>query len=340
VRRVLQAAGKSLCLSVALLLLLLHVSTLWAHDARPVAVTLNELWPGIYNFSLRVPPSVEAGNQPLVEWPANCMPLSNGQGGTAGATVQCPGDLEGQQFALHYPLFNPSLATFYRLNRLQGGSITAMLAPTDGKWTVPPAVTPGRVVKEYTLLGIEHIITGYDHLLFVFGLLVIARSTRRILLTVTGFTLAHSISLSLSALGFVHVPVPPVEATIALSIVFLAHEIGQQNTGSLTYRYPLLVAFSFGLLHGLGFASALGEIGLAQNEALLSLLFFNVGVEIGQLLFIGTVLGLLWLASKLLKLAPKWWESGALRSRGDLCAAYVIGIPSVYWLIDRVAQFV
>ena len=339
-RRVLQTAGWWLHLSAAVMLLLLPASTVTAHDARPVAVTINEVVPGVYNFSLRVPPTVEVENQPLVEWPANCMPLQRNQSGAAGATVQCSGELEGQQFALHYPLFNPSLATFYRLNRLQGGSITAMLAPTDGKWTVPPPVTPWRVVKEYALLGIEHIITGYDHLLFVFGLLVIARSTRRILLTVTGFTLAHSISLSLSALGFVHVPVPPVEATIALSIVFLAYEIGRQDTASLACRYPLLVAFSFGLLHGLGFASALGEIGLAPNEALLSLLFFNVGVEIGQLLFIGTVLGLLWLASKLLKLAPKWWESGALRSRSDLCAAYVIGIPSAYWLIDRVAQFV
>ncbi len=317
----------------------LNATVASAHDARPVAVTINEVSTGIYDFSVRVPPTVEADNQPSVVWPATCTTVQQSAARVSNPVMRCAGDLEGREFALSYPLFNPSLATFFRLNRLEGGSISAMLAPTDGNWTVPPAVTPGRVVKEYTLLGIEHIIGGYDHLLFVFGLLVIARSMRRILLTVTGFTLAHSISLSLSALGFVHVPVAPVEATIALSIVFLAHEIGQQSAESLTYRYPLLVSFSFGLLHGLGFASALGEIGLAQNEALLSLLFFNVGVETGQLFFIGTVLGLLWLVSALLRLPPKLWESGALRQRSDICAAYVIGIPSACWLIERVAQF-
>jgi hypothetical protein len=338
VKRLVRVLGRLQRLSV-LILLVWGAATAIAHDARPVAVTINELAPGVFNFSVHVPPTVEADNQPEMLWPSLCKPIPQNAQGAAGGAMQCSGSLEGQQFALHYPLFNPSLATFYRLNLLEGDSINAMLAPTDGSWTVPPPVTPGRVVKEYTLLGIEHIIGGYDHLLFVFGLLVIARTPRRILLTVTGFTLAHSISLSLSALGFVHVPVAPVEATIALSIVFLAHEIGQKDASSLIYRYPLVVSFSFGLLHGLGFASALGEIGLAQNEELLSLLFFNVGVEIGQLFFIGCVLGLLWLATSLLRLSPKLWESGELRNRSDWLAAYLIGIPSAYWLIERVAQF-
>ena len=310
-----------------------------AHDARPVAVTINEVAKGLYNFTVRVPPTVETDNQPSVVWPSACTSIRQKDDMDSNAGMKCAGDLEGRQFSLIYPLFNPSLATFYRLNRLEGGSISAMLAPADGNWTVPPPVTPGRVVKEYSLLGIEHIITGYDHLLFVFGLLVIARSMHRILLTVTGFTLAHSISLSLSALGFVHVPVAPVEATIALSIMFLAHEIGQHSAESLTDRYPLLVSCSFGLLHGLGFARSLGEIGLAQNEVLLSLLFFNVGVEIGQLLFIGTVLALMWMVNVLLRLPSRQWESGAWRKRSDQLAAYVIGIPSAYWLIERVARF-
>jgi hypothetical protein len=140
----------------------------------------------------------------------------------------------------------------------------------------------------------------------------------------------------LSALGYVRVPIAPVEATIALSIVFLAHEISRQQFDSLTYRFPLLVAFGFGLLHGLGFASALGEIGLVREEAMLSLLFFNIGVEIGQLLFIATVAALVLTASRVLPVATR---SLLVRRRTDLVAAYLIGIPSAYWLIDRVVQF-
>ena len=168
-----------------------------AHDARPVAVTIEEITPGLFHWSMRVPPSVEADNQPLVVWPADCKPV---QGDKAGAAlVACTDDLTGQQLSLRFPLFNPSLGLFYRLTRLQGGVVNAMLSPTDGAWIVPAPMTPTRVAKDYTLLGIEHIVTGYDHLLFVFGLLVIARSARRILLTVTGFTLAHSMLLERKA---------------------------------------------------------------------------------------------------------------------------------------------
>ena len=302
-----------------------------AHDARPVAVTISETLPGIYQYSMLVPPTVERGNLPSLVWPLSCMLMQESN------VMRCEGDLAGQQFSLRYPQFNPSLATFYRLDRLKGGSATAMLAPTEESWTVPEAMTAGRVVREYSRLGVEHIIGGYDHLLFVLGLLVIARSARRILLTVTGFTLAHSITLSLSALGYVQVPIAPVEATIALSIVFLAHEIGRRQDDSLTYRYPLLVSFSFGLLHGLGFASALGEIGLVRDEVLLSLLFFNVGVELGQLLFIAVVVALAALAVRASRLSR--YATLVTARHADLAAAYVIGIPAAYWLIERVSQF-
>jgi hypothetical protein len=201
-------------------------------------------------------------------------------------------------------------------------------------------MTGARVAIQYLRLGIEHIIGGYDHLLFVLGLLIIAGTGKRILLTVTGFTLAHSITLSLSALGVVTIPIVPVEATIALSIVFLAHEISQPKKDGLTWRYPMLVSFGFGLLHGLGFASALGEIGLVQNEILLSLLFFNLGVETGQLLFIAAIM-LLVLGMQKMFHVHRTNNSGAfLARRAELFIAYVIGIPAAYWLIERVAPLV
>jgi hypothetical protein len=328
----------SLLTRVASLLLLVMMVALpdsaSAHDARPVAITITETVPGLYRFSMLVPPTVAPSNLPDVVWPVSCTRLQ--QPDAIDSLMRCDGDLAGQQFSLKYPQFNPSLGTFFRLDRLDAGSTTAMLAPTQEAWTVPEAMTSLQVIKQYTLLGGEHIIGGYDHLLFVLGLLVIARTPRRILLTVTGFTLAHSITLSLSALGYVRVPIAPVEATIALSIVFLAHEISRQQFDSLTYRFPLLVAFGFGLLHGLGFASALGEIGLVREEAMLSLLFFNIGVEIGQLLFIATVAALVLTASRVLPVATR---SLLVRRRTDLVAAYLIGIPSAYWLIDRVVQF-
>ncbi len=325
----------SLSFLVALLLLPQFVL---AHDARPVVVDVAETLPGIYQYSLRVPPTVEVNNQPILIWPEHCIAANAGT--VNNSFVACEGDLAGKAFALDYPLFNPALATFYRITSLDGGVTTAMQAPTEEAWIVPEKMTPMRVAKEYLQLGIGHIIGGYDHLLFVLGLLVIAGTGKRILLTVTGFTLAHSITLSLSALELVAIPIVPVEATIALSIVFLAHEISQPKKDSLTWRYPMLISFGFGLLHGLGFASALGEIGLVPNEVLLSLLFFNLGVEAGQLLFIAAIMLLLVVLQKSFR-----WQatanSGHFFTRGsELVTAYIIGIPSAYWLIERVAPFV
>lgn len=318
------------------MLLLLGCASAAAHDARPVAVTITETLPGIYQATLRVPPTVEADNIPSLVWPESCAAV-----GEDSTLVRCEGGLTGQQFTLDYPLFNPSLATFYRLEVLEDTISSTMLAPNEEIWTVPATMTRGRVARDYLLLGVEHIIGGLDHLMFVLGLLVIARTARRILLAVTGFTLAHSITLSLSSLGLVAIPIVPVEAAIALSILFLAHEISRRQPDSLTYRYPLLVSFSFGLLHGLGFASALGEIGLARNEVFISLLFFNLGVEAGQVLFILVVVGLVVLLRRAAQMRTQHalTEDEVLVRRMDLLASYVIGVPSAYWLMERVAQF-
>ncbi len=308
-----------------------------AHDARPVVVNINEALPDIFQAEVKVPPTVSSDNLPLVLWPSYCEPADSGA--TDRALMRCASGMAGQVLALDYPQFNPSLATFFRVTALDGSESTALLAPSDDSWRVPEAMTAARVAGNYLLLGIEHIIGGLDHLLFVLGLLVIARTPRRILLTVTGFTLAHSITLSLSSLGLLSLPIVPVEAAIALSILFLAHEIGQQHKDSLTWRYPLLVSFGFGLLHGLGFASALGEIGLLQNEVLLSLLFFNLGVETGQILFILLIMALVWLLNSLAGKRSGNAGSEVLVRRTDMVAAYVIGVPAAYWFIDRVAQF-
>jgi hydrogenase/urease accessory protein HupE len=184
------------------------------------------------------------------------------------------------------------------------------------------------------LHGVEHILFGFDHLLFVLALLLIVPSWRMLFWTITSFTLAHSITLSLATLGVVQVPGPPVEAAIALSILLLACEIVRSQRGqpSLTAQYPWVVAFSFGLLHGFGFAGALTDIGIPQGDIPLALFTFNVGVELGQLAFIAVVLTAVASARRIG--APIFVERHA-----RVAVTYAIGILAGFWFIERVAGF-
>ena len=182
--------------------------------------------------------------------------------------------------------------------------------------------------RRYLALGVEHILLGIDHLLFVLGLLLIVRGPWMLIKTVTGFTVAHSLTLALATLGLVAVPSRPVDAAIALSIVFLAAEILRARQGriGLTHRFPWLIAFAFGLLHGLGFAGALAEIGLPAGEIPLALLFFNLGVEIGQLMFVAAFLSVRWAARRLEVAWAAWAEP---------LPAYLIGTLAAFWFIER-----
>ena len=183
--------------------------------------------------------------------------------------------------------------------------------------------------------GVEHILFGLDHLLFVLALILLAPSRRVLLWTITAFTLAHSVTLALATLGVVRVPGPPVEAMIALSILLLAGEIAHLERGrpSLTARWPWLVAFSFGLLHGFGFAGALTAVGLPQGDIPLALFAFNAGVELGQLVFIAAVLGALGLVRRI-ELSPVA-DRRALRT-----ATYAIwGTLAAFWFFERLAGF-
>lgn len=308
-----------------------------AHDARPVVINLNEQAPDVFFASVRVPPVLGLNNIPTLVWPQSC---SNQIAQGAGNTWQCTGGLDGLIFSLDYPQSNPSLASYFTVTFLDGSSRNMMLTPSDSSWEVEGPPTTLGVIEDYTILGFEHILAGMDHLLFVLGLLVISGTAKRILLTVTGFTLAHSISLFLSTMGLVNIPIVPVEAVIALSILFLAHEIANKKTGSWTYRAPVIVSFGFGLLHGLGFASALGDVGVVANQILLSLLFFNVGVELGQLAFIAAVVAV-YLIFKEIYLRVKLTEFNQKASilKLDLLIAYVIGVPAAYWVIERSASF-
>ncbi len=214
------------------------------------------------------------------------------------------------------------------------------LTPDNVTITLPTAASIWQVFGSYFGLGVDHILGGLDHLLFVLALMLLIRDVRKLVGAITAFTVAHSLTLAAAALGWVTLPIAPVEAVIALSIVFLAGEIvaPRGEAPRLSERAPWLVSFAFGLLHGMGFASALREVGLPPDDILMALLAFNLGVEAGQLLFIACVLALVWTGKLILPtLVERQVRPGAPTM---VVLAYAIGGIAAFWTIDRIAGFV
>lgn len=328
---------------VAVLALLL-AGAASAHESRPLFVEITERAPGLFLVEWRAPLSVPNFNVPEPVLPDACAaagprsPMDDPGAYAYRQLYRCADGLSGQVIEIHFPVMNPSISSLVRLERHSGEVHTALLGPDETTWTVPDRETWTGVARQYLTLGVEHILKGYDHLLFLACLMLIARTWRRILVTITGFTLAHSLTLALAALGVVRIPLPPVEAAIALSIVFLAVEIARGRRDTLTYRYPIAVSASFGLLHGLGFAAVLGEIGLPQTEIPAALLFFNVGVEIGQVLFAGGLTLLVVLALIVVRrLRYRGQHSVERITKLQLPAAYVVGSLAAFWMVGRMS---
>jgi hypothetical protein len=226
-----------------------------------------------------------------------------------------------------------STEVLLRIKLFDGTEHSAVLRASSPRFTIPVEPSKSEVAVSYWQMGAIHILEGYDHLLFLLTLLLIVSGIWPLLKTVTAFTLAHSITLALATLGIVNIPPVPTEAVISLSIVLLAVEAVRKSQGKMTMaeRYPWLIAFTFGLVHGLGFAGALSEIGIPQNEVPLALLMFNVGVETGQVLFVVVVAGLL---AALAKISSK--ES----LRVSQVMPYAIGGIASFWTIQRVVAFI
>lgn len=244
--------------------------------------------------------------------------------------ITSEGSLQGKEIFIQ-GLNKTLIDVLVTVSYLNGEKATLLLQPDMDSSIIPGRTTATDVIKTYTVLGIEHILLGIDHLLFVLALILITKGKWKILKTITAFTIAHSITLSLAALGYAKFPGPPVEAVIALSIVFLAMEILKNLKGesTLTSRKPWIVAFTFGLLHGFGFAGALSEIGLPQQEIPLALAFFNIGVELGQIMFVIAALVVLQIIY-LKKTWPVYLKK---------VPAYAIGSVSAFWMIQRVVGF-
>jgi hydrogenase/urease accessory protein HupE len=308
-----------------------------AHEVRPGYLELRETAPDAFTILWKVPARGQdrLGLRPIL--PEQCVAESPARGSFAGdawiehSAVRCAGGIDGARIGID-GLAATMTDVLVRLERAGGATQAVRLTPAAPSFAVDAA--PGRlaVARTYLQLGVEHILLGFDHLLFVLALLLLVGPTRRLVSTVTAFTVAHSLTLAAATLGAVHVPPQPVEASIALSIAFVAAELVHSRQGrvSLTERRPWIVAFVFGLLHGLGFAGALSEVGLPVQAIPLALLFFNVGVEIGQLLFIGVALAVLVLGRRVDVRAPAWaWP----------VPAYAIGTVAAFWTLERVAGF-
>jgi hydrogenase/urease accessory protein HupE len=309
-----------------------------AHELQPSSFELRQLTPERYEIIWRAPTYYRKPHPARLQLPENWRPAGEAKvtrladGALHRRLVDIPPDTVDGAIIRFAGLEATITDVFARFVWLDGTETTAIARPSQPWVEVVAQRSAWQVAWDYTLLGIDHILSGFDHLTFVLALLLIVSGARRLLITVTSFTLAHSITLAAATLGVMWVPGPPIEATIALSILFLASELVKVNRGqfSLTARYPWIVAFVFGLLHGFGFAGALGDIGLPQNEVPLALLMFNIGVEIGQLLFIGVILVLVLALRRLRCEWPAWVRQAP---------AYGIGGIAAFWLIERVAGF-
>jgi hydrogenase/urease accessory protein HupE len=311
-----------------------------AHEIRPAYLAITETAPGRYTVLWRTPvlsgmrlpvrlgfpDGVRDVREPIVQELSDSLlerrTIEAGEGGLDGKRIAFVG-LQGT-----------ITDVLVRVALLDGTGSTTLVHPARPWIRITGAMGPLGVIRTYCTHGIEHVLRGFDHLLFVLALVLIVRSRSVLFVTITAFTLAHSITLALATLGVVHLPGPPVEAAIALSILLLAVEIVRFERGEigLSARWPWVVAFAFGLLHGFGFASALADLGLPPGDVPLALFAFNVGVECGQLAFIAVVFAVASAASRI--------RYGArIAQRALRAAPYAIGVLAAFWFFERLAKF-
>jgi len=319
------------------LALLACAPPLAAHELQPGFLELKETAAGRYEVLWQLPSLGSSdARMPIVPvFPENCRQVGEARSDRAGtawvftATLECRSGLAGRRIGIE------GLEAFVtdvlvRVQHADGGVETHVLKPVQPSVQLRAASDTRRGAGVYLYLGIEHILLGVDHLLFVLGLLLIVRDRWMLLKTVTAFTIAHSITLAVATFGIASIAPAPLNAAIALSILFLGPEIVRRWRGqtSFTIRHPWVVAFAFGLLHGFGFASGLAALGLPKGEIPLALLLFNVGVEIGQLAFVLLIL----LLERAFRLLRVHWPRMMARLPG-----YLVGTLGAFWTIQRIA---
>jgi hydrogenase/urease accessory protein HupE len=303
-----------------------------AHEVRPAYFEIVEQSDGLYSLTWKQPSLAEARIAIDPQLPATCMPLGERHVEVAAGAfvarwqVRRPGGLSGQTLRIA-GLERTLTSAFVRTQLADGRSIASVVQASDPSFQFA-AARP--MLPAYFKLGIEHILTGIDHVFFVIGLILLVPALWRLVGALTAFTVAHSLTLGAAALGFAGLPQSSVEVVIALSIMVVAYEVVRAARGrtGLTFAMPRVVAFGFGLLHGFGFAGALAEIGLPQDAKLGALLLFNLGVETGQLMIVVVAVPMVrWIANR----------TATIRRRFEVSAGYSLGAAAAFWMIQRVA---
>jgi hydrogenase/urease accessory protein HupE len=318
-------------LLASLLLAVLVATGAAAHEVRPAYLQIDQTGADRYTVIWRTPLLSGAPLPVVLTLPAEARTLSGpGLQEMPGSTierriVEVPGGLAGRR--IDFVGLQATITDVLARVTIDGETITTMIRPSQPWLEVQAAQGPFAVARTYLREGVAHILFGFDHLLFVAALMLIVRDGRVLVKTITAFTVAHSITLGLATFGLVSLPAAPVETMIALSIVLVCAEAVRLRRGetSLATEWPWLVAFAFGLLHGFGFAGALTALGLPKGDIPLALLFFNIGVEVGQLLFIAAILAVTASLNRVF----------ALPRQAPAVAAYAIGIVATCWWLDR-----
>jgi len=328
-----QHCGSGFSLTILVLLALSGITLpAHAHEVRPAYLEINEQSDGLYSLIWKQPALAEARVAIDPQLPATCAPLGERHVEVADGAfvarwqVRCPGGLEGQTIRIA-GLERTLTSTFVRTQLVDGRIIAGVVQASEPSFQF---AAPRPMVPAYFVLGIEHILSGIDHVFFVLGLILLVPTLGRLIGALTAFTVAHSITLGAAALGFAGLPQASVEVVIALSILVVGYEVVRAARGQtgLTYAMPWAVAFGFGLLHGFGFAGALAEIGLPQDAKLGALLLFNLGVETGQLMIVAAAVPVArWIARR----------TEGLRRRITVGAGYSLGAAAAFWMIQRVA---
>lgn len=310
-----------------------------AHEIRPAFLQIREIEPQVYDFLWKTPARGEMRLALNVLQPDACTNISEPRSVmVTGAVIErwraaCEGGIVAKPIEIEN-LGHTLTDVIVRFEPIDGAPKTLRVKPDDPFATIPDKQPWTEVAGTYFVIGVEHILLGFDHLLFVLALVLLVRDPGRLFGAITAFTVAHSITLAATTFGWVRLPSSPVEAVIALSIMFVALETMRSRAGefSLTAAMPWLASFSFGLLHGFGFAGALREIGMPEDAAPLALLFFNLGVEAGQVAFIVAVLLVMFLWRRL---APSSINTPRVGDMAWRAPVYAIGIMSAYWFVER-----
>jgi len=312
----------------------------FADEIRPGYLELKESSHNIFSVLWKVPAKGINKLTLYAQLPDNCTHKTQQTARLVNASyiqrwmVICEGGLHNKTISITgLDATNTDVLLHLEFNNGVSHTAQLKLTPSNRFYKVPVEASTLQVVATYIGLGFGHILLGFDHLLFVFALLLIVKSNRRLLITITAFTIAHSITLAGATLGYVNIPQQPVEAIIALSILFLATEIihGKKGRPGATAKWPWLIAFIFGLLHGFGFAGALAEVGLPQQAIPIALICFNIGVELGQLFFVLIVVLLTSLLHKL--------NQQKILKQAEILVIYSIGGLSSFWLLERISVF-